>query len=170
MLLKKKILILLIIYNYITNSRKSVDSFNYAHGLYADTWSAWAELIINISITIIGGLKWGIIGILLGKIASLLAIVVLWKPYYLFTSGFKESVFTYWKGVLRNYGISIFSFVLATYIIQFVHIDPYLSLREWVLYAVIGMIIFLSIDISATLLLAKGAKDSLYRIKNIRKK
>lgn len=168
-IMDRKILILLILYIYITNSRNSVDSFNYAHGLYADVWSAWAELIINISITIIGGLKWGIIGILLGKIASLLTIVVLWKPYYLFTSGFKEPVSIYWKGVLRNYGISIMAFLIATYGIQFIPINPYHSFGEWILYAAIGMIVFLSIDLSATLLFTKGAKDSLDRIKKIRK-
>lgn len=169
-IMDRKILILLIIYIYITNSRNSVDSFNYAHGLYADVWSAWAELIINVSITIIGGLKWGIIGILLGKIISLLAIVVLWKPYYLFTSGFKESVSIYWKGVIRNYGISILAFALATYFIQYIPVNPYQSIWSWILYAIIGMAIFLSIDLTATLLFAKGAKDSLFRIKNIRKK
>jgi hypothetical protein len=166
----RRILVLLIIYIYLTNSRTSVDSFNYAHGLYADVWSAWAELIINISITILGGLKWGIIGILLGKIASLLVIVVLWKPYYLFTSGFKESVSIYWKGAIRNYGISIFSIVFVTYIITFVPINPYHSIWDWVLYAAICMGIFLTIDFSATLLFAKGANDSLSRIKNIRRK
>ena len=164
------ILILLIIYIYITNSRNSVDSFNYAHGLYADMWSAWAELIINVSVTIVCGIMWGIIGILLGKIASLLTIVVVWKPYYLFSSGFKESVAIYWKGVLRNYVISITTIALATYIIQYIHINPYHSIWNWVLYAAIGMIIFLSINLSATLLFAKGAKDSFFRIKNICKK
>ena len=164
-----RILILLIIYIYITNSRNSVDSFNYAHGLYADVWSAWAELIINISITIVGGLKWGIIGILLGKIASLLAIVVLWKPYYLFTSGFKESVFIYWKGVLRNYAISAVSFFAATYALSFITISPYQSFWNWIVYSAIGMVIFLVIDLSSTLLFAKGAKDCVNRIKNIRK-
>lgn len=169
-ILDNRILILLIIFVYITNSRKSVDNFNYAYGLYADVWSAWAELIINVSITIIAGLKWGIIGILLGKISSLLFIVILWKPYYLFTSGFKESVSIYWKGVARNYGISFSSFALAIYAIRYIPIDPYQSLWEWALYAATGMIIFLAINLSATLLLAKGAKDSLSRIKNIRKK
>jgi O-antigen/teichoic acid export membrane protein len=164
-----RILILLIIYIYITNSRNSVDSFNYAHGLYADVWSAWAELIINISITIVGGLKWGIIGILLGKIASLLAIVVLWKPYYLFTSGFKESVFIYWKGVLRNYAISAVSFFAATYALSFITISPYQSFWNWIVYSAIGMVIFLVFDLSSTLLFAKGAKDCVNRIKNIRK-
>ena len=169
-IMDRKILMLLTVFIYITNSRNSVDSFNYAHGLYADVWSAWAELIINISITIIAGLKWGIIGILLGKIISLLAIVVLWKPYYLFTSGFKEPVSIYWKGVIRNYGISFASFVLVTYAIKYIPIDPYQSLWEWALYAAIGMTIFLTIELGATLLFAKGAKDSLIRIKSIRKK
>ena len=169
-IMDNRILILLIIFVYITNSRKSVDNFNYAHGLYADVWSAWAELIINVSITIIAGLKWGIIGILLGKIISLLAIVVFWKPYYLFTSGFKEPITIYWKGVIRNYGISLASFTLAIYAIKFIPFDPYQSLGEWALYAAIGMMIFLSIELGATLLFAKGAKDSLSRIKNIRKK
>ena len=44
-----RILILLIVFIYITNSRNSVDSFNYAHGLYADVWSAWAELMSPLS-------------------------------------------------------------------------------------------------------------------------
>ena len=165
-----RILILLVIFIYITNSRNSVDSFNYAHGLYADVWSAWAELIINVSVTIVCGLKWGIIGILLGKIVSLLAIVVLWKPYYLFTTGFKEPVSIYWWGVLRNYATSAFAIGTSLYLIQFIPISPYHSIWDWILYCAISMIIFLSIDLSATMLFAKGAKDSFNRIKNIRKR
>ena len=169
-IMDNRILILLVIYIYITNSRNSVDSFNYAHGLYADVWSAWAELIINVSVTIICGLKWGIIGILLGKIASLIPIVVIWKPYYLFSSGFKESVWIYWKGVLRNYAISAFAIGTSLYFIQFVPISPYHTIGDWVAYSAIGIIIFLTIELSATLLFAKGAKDILYRIKIIRKR
>lgn len=165
-----RILILLVVYIYITNSRNSVDSFNYAHGLYADVWAAWAELIINVSVTIICGLLWGIIGILLGKITSLLAIVVLWKPYYLFTVGFKESVSLYWKGVLRNYAISAFAIGAALYTIRFIPFNPYHDIWQWVAYSAVSMIIFFCYDITATLLFAKGAKDSLQRIKNIRKK
>lgn len=164
-----RILIMLIIYIYITNSRNSVDSFNYAHGLYADVWSAWAELIINVSITIVCGMMWGIIGILLGKIVSLLAIVVLWKPYYLFTSGLKEPVSIYWKGVLRNYAISAFAFFTAIFLTRYIPINPYESILQWILYSIIGMLIFLTLDLTATLLFAKGSKDVLYRIKNIRK-
>lgn len=164
-----RILMLIVVFIYISNSRKPVDSFNYAHGLYADVWSAWAELIINVSVTIICGLKWGIIGILLGKIASLLVIVVFWKPYYLFRSGFKESVTIYWKGVLRNYAISAFAIGASLYTIRFIPVSPYQSFWSWILYSAISMIIFLCYDITATILFAKGAKDSLNRIKKFRK-
>lgn len=164
-----RILILLIAYIYITNSRGAVDSFNYAHGLYADVWSAWAELIINISVTVICGLKWGIIGILLGKIASLVPIVMIWKPYYLFSSGFKESVSIYWKGVSRNYIISALTFAAATYILYLIPINPYQHIWAWIGYASVGTLIFLFINLTTTYIFAKGAKDSFYRIKNRKK-
>ena len=169
-IMDNRILILLVIFIYITNSRKSVDSFNYAHGLYGDVWAAWAELIINVSVTIVCGLKWGIIGILLGKIVSLLAIVVLWKPYYLFTAGFKMSVSIYWQGVLRNYAISAFAFGAALYTLRLIPLSPYHSIGEWILYSAVGMVIFLAYDLTATLLFAKGAKDSIKRIKKFRRK
>ncbi len=159
-----RILILLIIYIYITNSRNSVDSFNYAHGLYADVWAAWAELVINVTVTVVCGIMWGIIGILLGKIVSLLAIVVLWKPYYLFTSGFHIPVGLYWRNVLCNYAVSAFAIGAALLTVQFIPLSPYESIWEWMLYAAVSMTIFLVYDLSATLLFAKGAKDSLGRI------
>lgn len=169
-IMNRGILILLVIYVYLANSRGAVDAFNYAHGLYADVWSAWAELIINVTITIVFGLKWGIAGILLGKIASLSTIVVIWKPYYLFSAGFKEPVITYWKGVVRNYFISGSSFTLAIFTIQFVSINPYRSIFNWCLYSGISICIFMVYHLCATLLFAKGAKDSFTRIKKIIKK
>lgn len=168
-IMDQRILILLIIYIYITNSRNSVDSFNYAHGLYADVWAAWAELIINVTITIVCGLKWGIIGILLGKIASLLSIIVFWKPYYLFSSGFKEPVSIYWKGVIRNYAISAFAFASATNLLHLIPINPYHSIWTWIEYAASGIIIFLIIDITLTVLFANGTKDIYNRIRRITK-
>lgn len=168
-IMDNRILILLVAYIYITNSRNSVDSFNYAHGLYADVWSAWAELIINVGITIICGLKWGIIGILIGKLASLIPIIVIWKPYYLFTAGFKISIRHYWQNVVRNYVISAFAIGTSLYLLHFIPISPYRTIWDWVAYSAIGMIIFLTIDLSATILFAKGAKDCFNRIKNIRK-
>ena len=164
------ILVLLVVYVYITNSRNSIDTFNYAHGLYADVWAAWSELLINVSVTIVCGLKWGIVGILIGKIASLIPIVVIWKPYYLFTNGLKESVSSYWKGVLRNYAISAFSFAVATWLITYIPVSPYKSMWDWAVYAAIATPLFLVINLTATMLFAKGSRDSYQRIKTIYKR
>jgi O-antigen/teichoic acid export membrane protein len=169
-ILDNRILILLIIFVYISNSRNSIDSFNYAYGLYSDVWSAWAELIINVSVTIVCGMKWGIIGILLGKLFSLIPIIVIWKPCFLFHSGFKISIMLYWKGVFKNYLISLFSFTAAYYTLQIININPYDSFFELIKYASIGMAFFLTYDLSTTILFANGAKDSLRRIINIYKK
>ena len=169
-IMDNRILILLVIYIYITNSRNSIDAFNYAHGLYADVWSAWAELIINVGVTIICGLKWGIIGILLGKLASLIPIVVIWKPYYLFTAGFKESIHSYWLNVVRNYITSAFAIGTSLFLIHYIPFSPYRTIGNWIAYSAIGMIIFLTIELSTTLLFAQGAKDCFYRIKNIKKR
>lgn len=97
------IVLLFMLNLYIMQTRPIVDMFNHSYGLYGDVWAAWTEGIINIIVTISIAFKWGIIGILMGKIVSLIVIVVLWKPYYLFTQGFKESVSAYWKGVGKYY-------------------------------------------------------------------
>ena len=164
-ILDHRILVLLAIYIYISNSRGVVDAFNHAHGLYADVWSAWAELILNVSITIVAGIYYGIIGILLGKLVSLGFIVIWWKPYYLFSSGFKDSISIYWNGAIRYYLIFFLSFSLGYYFNQFIPFDPYTSFYSLILYCSFSFILYLLINISLLLCFAKGAKDCLKRIK-----
>lgn len=163
-ILDHRILILLTIYIYISNSRGVVDAFNHAHGLYADVWSAWTELFLNVSITIIAGIYYGIIGILMGKLISVGFIVILWKPYYLFSSGFKNSTAIYWNGAIRYYLIFCISFGLSYTINQALPFDPYASFYSWILYCTIGIIAYLFINITLLLCFAKGAKDCVKRL------
>ena len=164
-IMDRNILVLLIIYTYITDSRGTVDAFNHANGLYADVWSAWTELVINLSITIICGIKWGIIGLLLGKVVSLMFIVVLWKPYYLFKSGFHRSVKHYWSGAIRYYFIFFISFVIGTAICKRININPYEGFVQWITYSLECALLWIFINGSLILLFAKGAKQCLQRIK-----
>lgn len=159
------ILVLLAIYIYISNSRGVVDAFNHAHGLYADVWSAWTELILNMSITIIAGLYYGIIGILLGKIISIGFIVIFWKPYYLFSTGFTIPISTYWNGAIRYYAIFIISFFICLLLNQQIHINPYSSFICWIEYCTISICAYLIINILLLLLFAKGGKDFVKRLK-----
>ena len=158
------ILVLLTVFVYIANSRTANDLFNHSYGLYADIWAAWTEFGINIAVTIVCGLQWGIVGILVGKIVSLLPIVVVWKPYYLFSSGFHEPVGTYWRGIVRNYGVFLVSFALATLGAAHLPIDPYAGFAPWMLYAIATMTLFVALDLGGSLLLANGARGLLKRV------
>lgn len=164
-IMDRTILILLLIYIYMMQSRGVVDMFNHAHGLYADTWSAWAELILNVGITIIAGYYYGIIGILLGKIVSVFLIVVFWKPYYLFNSGFKLPISIYWKGTIRYYLIFGISFVFVDVLNMFCPIVPSSGWLSLIGYACLIVICYLMVNSLLLYLFAFGIKDILLRIK-----
>lgn len=166
-ILDRKIVALLSIYVYISTSRGVVDMYNHAHGLYADTWSAWTELLINISVTIVAGFFWGIIGILLGKIISTCIIIVLWKPYYLFHSGLNQSYKKYWKGVSRNYIVSIISFLITHHIINHIKMITITGYVSWGFFCLISFCIYLSINITLTITCCYGASSSIVRLKKI---
>ena len=166
-ILDRKIVALLSIYVYISTSRGVVDMYNHAHGLYADTWSAWTELFINIAVTIVAGYFWGIIGILLGKIISTCIIIVLWKPYYLFHSGLNQSYKKYWKGASRNYIVSIISFLITHHIIIHIKIITITGYISWGIFCLISFCIYLSINIILTITCCYGASSSLVRVKKM---
>ena len=77
--------------------RNIIDSFNNAYGLFQDVWATVVEACINIGCSIWFGYLWGLPGILAGVLLSLLLIIFLWKPYFLFGWGFRISVLHYWK-------------------------------------------------------------------------
>lgn len=166
-ILSHNILLLLCIHIYISTSRGVVDMYNHSHGLYADVWSAWTELGINVIITITAGFYWGITGILLGKIVSTSLIIVLWKPYYLFHCGLHESIHTYWQGAFRNYTVSIISFIIAHYILYLLPIKYNCGFLSLTLYCSVGLIIYLAINLLLISLLCKGANDFRIRINKI---
>jgi O-antigen/teichoic acid export membrane protein len=149
---------------FIMQTRQFVDSFNHTHGLYGDVWAAWAEGIINIAVTISIAINWGIVGILMGKIVSLIIIVVLWKPYYLFTQGIKEPVSTYWKGVSRYYLCFFISlgYLICTMLIF--NIKPSATLYSMVYFGIIE--IMPTIILYAVLLfyIGPGAREITSRI------
>ena len=97
-----------------------------ASGLYSDVWAAWAELIINLAITILLAPIYGIIGILLGKIISFSLISLFWKPYYLFSQGFHKSVWEYWKGMAAYYILFVI-FAILSLLLKHMIIDIYVD-------------------------------------------
>ncbi|MDO5526942.1 MAG: sugar transporter [Prevotella sp.] len=168
-IMDQSILVLLLIYQYIAQSRGIVDMYNHAHGLYADTWSAWVELVLNIGITVSVALNYGIIGILLGKIISVFVIVIIWKPYYLFSQGMKLPIHVYWNGTIRYYIIFALSFSTAWLISSVIAINPNDNYMTMILYGGIVVGTYLIVNTCLLYVWAKGTKDSLSRIKMFKK-
>ena len=162
-ILSHEILILLVLSIYIGTSRGSVDMFNATHGLFADTWTAWLELIMTIIITLVGGYFWGIAGILLNKVITTTLIGLFWKPYYLFHTGLHLSYSIYWKGAIRNFGVSIISFGLTNCILEWISIYPY-DYLSLIFYCIISLSIYLIINITLIYFLCHGAKSFHSRI------
>lgn len=96
----------LLIFNFVLRLQyATVQLFIGSSGLYGDVWTSWAELILNLSITLALAPSYGIVGILLGKIVSTFIFNVFWKPYYLFSHGFHLSVWEFWRPMFPYYAI-----------------------------------------------------------------
>ncbi|MDO4955801.1 MAG: sugar transporter [Bacteroidales bacterium] len=79
---------LMTLHMFLLMVRKITDQFIDGYGLFQDVWSPIVEVCLLLSVSIIGGINWGLIGLLCGPIASTLLIIYVWKPYFLFRKGF----------------------------------------------------------------------------------
>lgn len=148
-LLDNWILYLLLINLFIMFTRGVVQMYIHSYGLYADTWSAWVEVILNLVITIVCAMQWGILGIVLGKVISSGLVALFWKPYYLYRDGFHLSCWNYWKGMFPYYALFFLSLMAFYPLVDewiLPRIDNFLSLlihAAWLtgLYAVLYLII-----------------------------
>lgn len=166
--LPRSTLMLLLSYFYINISQGAVDSFIYGYGIYGDTWSAWTELVINLTITLIAGYYMGINGILLGKIVSTFLITLLWKPYYLFLAGLKESYINYWKKTIRYHLIFVATALPVYLFLNHLPVIAGSSYLAWGFGSLISVVTYCALNIPLYLLFAPGSKDLLRRV-NLRK-
>ena len=100
-LLSDVVLVLIVTNVLISYTRGGVMQFLYGYGLFRDVWAPIAEVVINLGTACVAGYYWGLPGVLLGGIVSQLLIVNIWKPYFLFSEGFKDCVWQYWVGLFR---------------------------------------------------------------------
>jgi O-antigen/teichoic acid export membrane protein len=126
------IIVYLLIFNlFIRYQTAAVYIYMGSAGLFSDVWAAWAELIVNISLTLLLAPFYGIAGILLAKIISFGFISSFWKPYYLFSQTFHRSVWDYWQGMAPYYIIFAVFTLLSIWLKQAVitpHSNSFISL------------------------------------------
>ncbi len=164
--LASSVLILLLITFFINVIRGVTDQFRYGYGLFYDTWAPVAESIIYIVAAVVGGHFWGLEGILLGNIVSLIIIIGLWLPYFLFSKGFKLSVWKYWKGTAVYILLTFLSFLIAGYgaFVFKQKFNPAEGWMNWIIYAVIITSIISVVQLCLFYLFTKGMRSFVNRM------
>ncbi|MCK7591028.1 hypothetical protein M0G43_10625 [Subsaxibacter sp. CAU 1640] len=163
-----RLIVILMIGNFfISLVRSPVQYFQNAYGLFSDTWAPALEIVVNLVISLIFGKLWGISGILLGTFTSLIIIIMIWKPYLLYSKGFKLSVWNYWKGFLPL----LFIFFLSAFILNFIYQNflsqNSLNFFKWSVHAFILSIVIFTVYGLLMYAFSKGFRDFNKRIYHI---
>ena len=140
-LLDRTVLLLIIILFFLGAMRTVVDTFLSAYGLFQDIWAPVVESILNLGCSIGLGYFYGLHGILAGVIISQVLVIFIWKPYFLFSQGLKESVGVYIRLYIKHLVVAGICFYAVRAIGFLIPIDPSCGIWNFLMYAII---IFLS--------------------------
>lgn len=164
-ILSRGVLALLLINLFIMQTRWAVDIFINGYGLFHDIWAPCTEAILNLGISIIFARLWGIQGVLLGTTVSILLIVCLWKPYFLYRNGFKTSLWEYWLTIFKYLGLGILSWGICSWLLELLgsygHIDGY---GKWMIVALETTGSYLVCYFILLYLCSLGMRGFVYRI------
>ena len=133
---------------------RSNEIFLSAYGLFKDIWAPIAEAIINLGLSIVLGYFWGISGILLGVLSSLVIIVVGWKSYFLYSQGFQEPItaciILYFKKLVLislTFLLTCYIFCNGLYVGVFSFLDWIIcALKVTLIYSTISGLLFFLLD------------------------
>ncbi len=159
------ILLLFLINLFLMQIRVPVDHFKDAYGLFADTWAPLVQSVLNLGISLLLVKAFGLVGILLGTFVSLCLIVMVWRPFYVYKYGFKQSFWMYWVGLAKM----TVALLASYFIVRFV--APPILLKEGLesfgsLAVFASKIFFIALLVYGPLLyfLSKGFRDFCRRM------
>lgn len=155
-------LILILINLLISQIRTPVENFKSAYALFWDVWAPITEIIINLGVSLIFGMMWGIKGIMFGTLISLLIIVLFWKPYFLFKHGFKKNILDYWKGFLKLLLSLIISSMIIWWLVDLLCSGDINNYFDWLLLSIKISLIIIIVYVPI-LLLNRGFRDLIHR-------
>lgn len=159
-------LVIMLCIMYIAMTRTTIDAFISAYGLYQDIYAPIIEACLNLGLSILFGSIWGISGILAGALISQVLVVLFWKPFFVFTRAFKESLLVYVKMYAIHIGCFLFSSLLSEYILSYILLSP-TSFYYWVIDTVIVFLIFGTLLFVSMMLLTVGMKLFFTRVSHI---
>ncbi len=114
-ILPKSVLAILCINLFINQTNGTTGQFMFGYGLFKDTWVPVAQFVACVVLSSVFGHFYGLFGVLLGNTMSLFLFIYVWKPIFLFHSGFKESILLY----VANLGKGIVMILIPAYMSAF---------------------------------------------------
>jgi len=170
-LMNKSILLVILLNMYIMLMRGVIDGFLSAYGLFKDIYAPIIEAILNLSLSILLGYYFGIIGVILGVCISLICVVLIWKPYFLFKYGIKEKIWPFIKMNVVHIAIFAASIFTSSKIIDLIYasndINTYFDLA---IYSLKTILIIAIVEITLLYILTESTKKVANRFALIIKK
>lgn len=172
-LMPQSAFVVLLIMTFIQLIRVN-DVFIAAYGLYQDVWAPAVEAFLNLGLSVLLGHYYGLTGILMGVLISLLVIVELWKPYFLYKQGFKESIKEYILLYIKKILLLLLIFIVAVGTCSYAIDLPTDTYWQWGTYALcvvsfygfISLWIFYLFDISLRIVVKRFLQIIVAKIRN----
>lgn len=116
-LLNMSVVIICILNYYIKGMLYPVWNFRFTIGLFEHTkYVMIAASLINIVLSIILGMKFGILGIFVATAISRIVTNVWYEPYKLYKVFFKKKIFKYYIGQVTDFIVLVIAFICTYYI------------------------------------------------------
>ncbi len=160
-------LLLLVAILYINLTRLTIDSYIFAYGLFRDVWAPITEAFINIVFSIVFGHFWGLHGILLGVLTSLIIIICCWKPFFLFKYGLKESLKQYIIIYIKHVVAFTITTLLVFKIFNMESLNSINNFISWITYGAKLLGLFGLIQMSLLYISVAGMRNFIHRIRSL---
>lgn len=109
---------------YINGIKAPLDTVKEASGIYKqDQYVPLCQAVINIVFSILLVKVWGLIGVVLGTLISLLLMPFWNRPYVVYKYAFNKSCYVYFKDAIKKITILIFSYIIIYLVISKILID-----------------------------------------------
>ena len=120
---------------FLSISRQAVEQFIFGYGLFQDVYAPLAESLIFVVFSLIFGSLYGLPGILVGPVVSLIVVAHCWKPYFLYSRGFKISYLHYLFLFFSHIVPLVGSYFITTFVLQYINLS---ILSTWLFWIVNG--------------------------------
>lgn len=158
-LLSEVTLAILALTFFVYVNRYIVYDYLSAYGYFEDVWASIAEVLINIGLSVVLGLIYGLNGILSGVLISLFVISILWKPYFLFRIKLKYGFKQYWVQLFFH---CIVSFIIIVFLHLIADNIPRLHFKNIEL-PILQFVLFTILLVLCQFFLFKSFRDVVHR-------